>query len=84
VGCKLLVMRDLIVNVVFPQDKREEVIVDLLNKTNLVDTSRGFWLWTPRRAATRAQWTWSQKRGTTGYYSQPAYILARMMVRGIF
>jgi hypothetical protein len=41
-GCKLLVMGDLHVNIGFPQDKREEVIVDLLDKANLVDTLRGF------------------------------------------
>jgi hypothetical protein len=37
-GCKLLVMGDLNVNVGFPQDKREEVILDLLDVTNLANT----------------------------------------------
>ncbi len=63
-GCKLLVMGDLKVNVEFPQDKWEEVIVDLLKEANLVDTLRGFWLRTPHRTLTRAGWRWSQKRGS--------------------
>ncbi len=83
-GCKLLVMEHLIINVGFPQDKREEVIVDLLDETNLVDTLQGFRLQTLCRTTTRAQWTWSQKRGRTRYYSQPDYILAHVTKRGIF
>jgi hypothetical protein len=83
-GCKLLVMGDLNINVRFPQDKREEVIVDLLDKVNLVNTSRGFQLRSPRRTATRAQWTWSQKRATTLYYMQLDYILARAKERFFF
>jgi hypothetical protein len=83
-GCKLLVMGDLNLNVRFPRDKCEEVIVNLLNETNLVNTSCRFWLQTPSWTATRAQWTWSQKWGTTQYYSQPDYILAHMTERGIF
>jgi hypothetical protein len=55
VGCKLLVMGDLNVNVGFPHDKREEVIVNLLNKLCLVDLSHGYRLRTPRRTATRAR-----------------------------
>jgi hypothetical protein len=77
-------MGDLNINVKFSQDKQEEVIVDLLDETNLADTSRGFWLQTPCRTASRARWTWSQKRGTTRYYPQPDYILARVTERGIF
>jgi hypothetical protein len=61
----------------FPHDKREEVIVDLLNKLCLVDSSHGFWLQTPCRTTTRARWTWSQQRGTTRHYLQPDYILAQ-------
>ncbi len=38
-GCKLLVMGDLNINVGFPCDKREEVIVNLLDKLCLVDSS---------------------------------------------
>ncbi len=43
-GCKLLIMGDLNSNAKFPRDKREEVIVNLLDKLFLVDLSRGFWL----------------------------------------
>ncbi len=46
-GCKLLVMGDLNINVGFPCDKQEEIIVNLLDKLCLVDSSRGYWLWTP-------------------------------------
>jgi hypothetical protein len=45
--CKLLVMGDLNINVGFPRDKREEVIVNLLDELCLVDSLRGYWLWTP-------------------------------------
>ena len=41
-GCKLHVMGDLNVNVGFPQDKWEEVIVDLLDENNRVNMSQGF------------------------------------------
>jgi hypothetical protein len=81
---KLLVIGDLNFNVGFPRDKREKAIVNLLDETNLVDTLHRFWLQTPRRTATRAWWTWSQKRRMTQYYSQLDYILARAMERGIF
>jgi hypothetical protein len=76
-GCKLLVMGDLNTNIGFPRDKWEEVIVNLINKLCLVDSSHGFWLRTPCRTATRARWTWSQRRGTTRHYLQPDYILAQ-------
>jgi hypothetical protein len=79
-GCKLLVIGDLNINVGFPQDEQEEVIVDLLDKTNLVNTSRGYWLRTPCRTNTKARWTWSQKRGMMQYYSHLDYILAHVTV----
>ncbi len=47
VGCKLLVIGDLNINVRFPRDEREEVIVDLLDKLGLVDSLHGYWLRTP-------------------------------------
>jgi hypothetical protein len=68
-GCKLLVMWDLNINVRFPRDEREEVIVNLLEELCLVDLLHGYRLRTPRRTATRARWTWSQKQGTTRHYS---------------
>jgi hypothetical protein len=56
-GCKLLDMGDLNINVRFPCDEQEEVIMDLLDKLCLVDSLRGYRLQTPRRTATRARWT---------------------------
>ena len=38
-GCKPIVMGDLNINFGFPRDEREEIIVDLLDKINLIDTS---------------------------------------------
>jgi hypothetical protein len=83
-GYKLLVMGDLNVNVGFPCDEWEEVIVNLLDELCLVDLLRGYRLWTPHRTATRARWTWSQKRGTTRHYLQPDYILAQAEETGMF
>jgi hypothetical protein len=40
-GCKLLVMGDLNINIGFPHDKREEVIVNLLDELGLVDLLNG-------------------------------------------
>jgi hypothetical protein len=84
VGCKLLVMGDLNINVGLPRDKWEEVIADLLDELCLVDLSRGYRLRTPRRTTTRARWTWSQKRGTTRHYSQQDYVLAQAEENGMF
>ncbi len=77
-------MGNLNINVRFPCDEREEVIVDLLDEANLVNLSCGYRLQTPCRTTTRAQWTWSQKRGTTEYYLQPDYILGHAKETGIF
>jgi hypothetical protein len=41
VGCKLLVLGDLNVNIGFPRDEREEVFVNLLDKVCLVDLLHG-------------------------------------------
>ena len=65
------------INFGFPRDEREEVIVDLLDEINLVDTSRRFRLRTTKLASTRARWTWSQTRRGTRHYSQPDYFMAR-------
>jgi hypothetical protein len=75
-GCKPIILRDLNINFGFPRDEREEVIVDLLDEINLSDTSCRFQLRTPRRASTRARWTWSQKRQGTRHYTQPNYFMA--------
>ena len=61
-GCKPIVLGDFNINFGYPRDKREEIIVDLLDEINLIDSSRRFRLRMPRRASTRARWTWSQKR----------------------
>ena len=61
-GCKPIGLGDLNINYGFPRDKREELIVNLCNNINLIDTSRSFRLRTPHRASTRARWAWSQKR----------------------
>jgi hypothetical protein len=50
--------------------------VDLLDKITLIDTSHRLPLRTPRRATTRARWTWSQKRQESQYYTQPDYLMA--------
>ena len=75
-GCKPIILGDLNINFGFPRDEREEVIMDLLDEINLIDMSRRFPR-TPRRATTRALWTWSQKRRGTRYYTQPDYFMAR-------
>jgi len=61
----------------YPWDEREEIIVDLFDEINLIDSSCRFRLQTPRRASTRARWTWSQKRRGMRHYTQPDYIMAR-------
>jgi hypothetical protein len=45
------------INFGFPRDKREEVMVNLLDKLCLVDLSHGYCLQTPCRTTTRARWT---------------------------
>jgi hypothetical protein len=82
-GCKLLVMGDLNVNVGFPRDEQEEVIVDLLDKLCVVDLLRRYMLQTPCRTATRARWTWIQKQGATRHSLQPDYILAPAGEKGM-
>ncbi len=76
-GCKQIILGDLNINFGYPRDEREEIIVDLLDEINLIDSSRSFRLRTPRQASTRARWTWSQKRRGTRHYTQPDYIMAR-------
>jgi len=76
-GCKPIILGDLNINFGFLRDEREEVIVDLLDEINLIDTSRRFQLRTPQRASTRARWTWSQKCGGRWHYTQPDYFMAR-------
>ena len=76
-GCKPIVLGDLNINFRFPRDEQEEVIVDLLDEINLIDTLHRYRLQMPLWASTRAWWTWSQKRQETRHYTQPDYFLAR-------
>ena len=41
-GCKPIVLGDLNINFEFPRDEQEEVIVDLLDEINLIDTLRRY------------------------------------------
>ena len=47
-GCKPIILGDLNINFRFPRDKREELIVNLHNEINLIDTLHSFWLRTPQ------------------------------------
>jgi hypothetical protein len=76
-GCIPIILGDLNINFGDPWDEREELIVDLLDEINLVDTSRKYAPWRPRRLLKRARWTWQHKREGRTHYSQPDYILAR-------
>jgi hypothetical protein len=76
-NCVPLVLGILNVNFEHPQDTREEQIIDLLDKINLVDTSQKFALWRCRMPAAKKQWTWQQKQMGRWHHSQPGYILAR-------
>jgi hypothetical protein len=53
-GCIPLVLGDLNINFSEPRDEREEVIRDLLDDINLIDTSRQFMPRRPRKQSTRA------------------------------
>ena len=46
-GCKPIIFGDFNINFGYPQDKREEIIVDLLDEINLIDLSRRFRLRRP-------------------------------------
>jgi hypothetical protein len=76
-GCIPLVLGDLNTNFSNPQNKREEIIRDLLDNINLVDMLRWFNPRQPRKQSTQARWTWRQKRERRMHYSQPDYIFAR-------
>ena len=68
-----------------PRDSWEEEIADLLDESNLIDTSRKFIQRQSCQYATlqRNRWTWRTKRRTEVYqqgrwiYSQSDYIMAR-------
>ena len=67
-----------------PRDKRDEVIRDLINDSNLVDASRRYTPCRPRRQSARARWIWRQKREGKMYYLQPDYVLVRKQDRRQF
>ena len=70
-------MGDLNINVEHPHDEREATLADLLDKINLVDTSRKFNLRQCSFQKARKRWTWRRKRRGRWIYSQPDYIMAR-------
>jgi len=72
-----LVLGDLNVNFSEPRDKRDEVIRNLIDNIDLVNTSRRYAPRGPRRQSTRARWTWRQEREGKLHYSQPDYVMAR-------
>jgi hypothetical protein len=70
-NCSPIVMGNLNINVEYPRNKRKAAIANLLDKINLVDTSRKF---TPWRCSLQRHWlcwTWHQKRRGCWIYSQP-------------
>ena len=80
-GCISIVMGDLNANVGFPRDKREEIIVDLLDEFNFTESSRRFKLQAPRRFGLHIWFTWNRKwgRGRAGMriYSTPDYFMVQ-------
>ena len=50
------------INAEHPRDEREATLADLLDKINLVDTSRKFNLRQCSFQKARKRWTWRQKR----------------------
>ena len=75
--CHPIVMGDLNINVRNPLDDREADIANLLDKINLVDTSRKFTLQRCCQQKARTRWTWRQKHWGRWIHSQPDYIMAR-------
>ncbi len=76
-GCAPIVMGDLNTSFEHPCDRREEAIANLLDKINLVDSSRKFYLQQCKMQLARRRWTWRQKRTRRWHHSQPDYIMAR-------
>ena len=81
-GCVPVVLEDLNINFRDPRNKRKELIVDLLDNINLVDTSRRYTPRRPHKQSTRAQWTWRHKREGRTHYLQLDCILARKGTAG--
>ena len=74
-------MGDLNANVGFPRDKREEIIVDLLDEYNVTDSSRRFMLQSLCRFGGHVRFTWSRKWGRgiegTRHYLTPDYFMVQ-------
>jgi hypothetical protein len=74
-NCKPLLLGDLNVNFGSPRSKREEIIVDLLDKINLANMSQKCCQrWDGQQGGGR--WTWRQRRGGQWHQSQPDYCMA--------
>jgi hypothetical protein len=76
-NCKPLLLGDLNIDFRAPRTEREEIIVDFLDKINVIDTSRKYIQRKGCRQGRGARWTWRQQRGGRRYQSQPDYIMAR-------
>ena len=76
VDCIPLVMGDLNIDFEHPCNACEEDIANLLDKINLVNSSRKFTLRRCQMQSARRRWTWRQKRLGRWHYSQPDHILA--------
>ena len=73
-GCVPVILGDLNIDSRDPQNKREELIVDLLDNINLINTSRRYTPGQPRKHW--AWWTWRHKREGRTHYFDPDYIFA--------
>ncbi len=69
-NCTPLVMGNLNINVEHPRDKWEATIANMLDKMNLVDTSRKFTPWRCSLQRRWLHWTWCQKHRGCWIYSQ--------------
>ena len=76
-NCKPLLLGDLNIDFRAPRTEREDIIVDFLDKINVINTSRKYIQHKGCRQGQGARWTWWQQRRGRWYQSQPDYIMAR-------
>jgi hypothetical protein len=76
-GCAPILMGYLNTSFKHPRNEREEAIANLLDKINLVDSSRKFCLRQCQMQLARRRWTWRQKLTGRWHHSQPDYIMTR-------
>ena len=76
-NCKPLLLGDLNIDFRAPQNEREEIIADFLDKINVIDKSHKYIQCKGCQQGRGARWTWRQQRGGRWYQSQPEYIMAR-------